>query len=83
MEEDETYDEDLEMDQKQDLVEDEEEDEAFARGYDDEEEIEECAECGLALRKKVVAKIIEGEEYKFCSEECAKDFEESLAKTEE
>ena len=84
MEEDETFDEDTEVKDEKDVADEEEEDEAFTRGYDKDEEIEECAECGTTLRhKKRVSKTIEGEEYVFCSEDCAKDFEESMAKTEE
>ena len=57
------------------------EEEGFQQGYEKEEEVEECAECGVALssEKKVVCEIA-GEEYKFCSKTCAKEFEESLKK---
>jgi hypothetical protein len=54
------------------------EQEAFMSGYTEDEKIEECAECGAAIRpdKKVVREI-NGETLVFCSEECAKEFEES------
>ncbi len=83
MEEEETFEEEMEI--KEDtVVDEEEEEEGFTKGYAEEDEAEECAECGITLRhKKKVTKAIEGEEYAFCSAECAKDFEESLAKTEE
>ncbi len=56
------------------------EEEGFVKGYaEDEEEIEECAECGIAVRpEKKIVKTINGEEYTFCSKACADDFEESI-----
>lgn len=85
MEEDETIEDNPELDNNdEEHIEEEEEDEGFSKGYSEEDEAEECAECGVTLRhKKKVTKSIEGEEYVFCSDECAKDFEESMAKTEE
>ena len=84
MEDDETFEEENEVKEDDILTDEEEEDEGFTMGYAEDNETEECAECGLALRhKKKVTKPIEGEEYVFCSEDCAKDFEESMAKTEE
>ncbi len=61
----------------------EEEEEGFMQGYGEEEEVEECAECGLALKKKRVTREIEGEEYGFCSNACADEFEETISKGEE
>lgn len=86
MDDDETFEEDLEAENNNDdgLIEEEEDDEGFSKGYAEEDEADECAECGVTLRhKKKITKSIEGEEYIFCSEDCAKDFEESMAKTEE
>ncbi len=59
---------------------DEEEEDGFTQGYMEEEAVEECAECGTAIKdkKKKVVKEIEGEEYLFCSETCAKEFAESV-----
>jgi hypothetical protein len=56
------------------------EEEGFIKGYSQDEEIEECAECGAAIdeEKKVVSKI-KDEEYHFCSKECAKEFVESTS----
>jgi hypothetical protein len=53
--------------------------EGFMAGYAEEEEIEECSECGGAIKpeKKVVKEISE-ETYKFCCEQCAKEFEENI-----
>lgn len=58
--------------------------EAFLRGYAEDEEVTECAECGKAIERedKRVSKEINNETYTFCSKDCAKDFEESV-KTEE
>ncbi len=53
--------------------------EGFLQGYSEEEEAEECAECGGAVSdEQKVAKEIEGEEYTFCSKHCKDDFEESF-----
>jgi hypothetical protein len=54
------------------------EEEAFMRGYSDEEEVITCDECGVAIRKKPLNKKIDGENYRFCSKECAEDFKEGL-----
>ncbi|MBI2665246.1 hypothetical protein HYX12_01330 [Candidatus Woesearchaeota archaeon] len=53
--------------------------EGFIKGYAEDEEVTECAECGVAVREeKKVVKEFDGESYTFCSKECAKDFEESV-----
>jgi hypothetical protein len=55
-------------------------DESFMEGYLEDEETTECAECGGAVTpEKKVSKEFEGEEYTFCSANCAEEFEESLA----
>ena len=61
------------------IEEDEADDDAFAKGYKDEDEVLECAECGGAVKegKKVIRAIAE-EDYTFCCKECADDFQESL-----
>ena len=63
---------------KEKLTGDEDSDSGFMNGYIDEEEVEECAECGSAIHEKKVVKTIDGESYVFCSEVCAKEFEETL-----
>ena len=53
--------------------------EAFIRGYSEEDNVIECAECGAAVNEeKKVIKEINDEEYIFCSELCAKEFAESI-----
>lgn len=53
--------------------------EGFMRGYSDEEEVKECAECGSAVsEEKKVEKEVDGEKIVFCSESCANEFEENL-----
>ncbi|MBU0456869.1 MAG: hypothetical protein ABH824_01695 [Nanoarchaeota archaeon] len=53
--------------------------EGFMKGYSDEEEVEECSECGSAIEEdKKVVREIDGERYSFCSKTCADDFEESV-----
>ncbi len=51
--------------------------EAYIRGFEDVEEVEECAECGGAVRESAVQKKIKDEHYNFCSGECADDYIES------
>lgn len=52
----------------------------FMKGYGEEKEAEECAECGAAVKdeKKVVREVGE-ESFTFCSEQCANEFAEALA----
>ncbi len=53
--------------------------EGFMEGYSEDEEVEECAECGSAIDEESrIVKEIDGEVYKFCSENCAKEFEDGL-----
>ncbi|MEK6845683.1 MAG: hypothetical protein AABY26_02900 [Nanoarchaeota archaeon] len=60
------------------------EEEGFMEGFEEEEEAMECAECGTKVSpEKKVTRNVESEEYVFCSEECAKEFEESLGEVEE
>jgi len=52
--------------------------EGFLRGYSDEEEVGECAECGSAVNEENrIEKEIDGEQVVFCSKMCAEEFEES------
>ncbi len=73
-----------ELSTKEEETEALEEEDGFVKGYSEEEDVDECAECGKALNSeaKKLTKEIESEKYVFCSKDCAKDFEESL-KTEE
>ena len=54
--------------------------EGFMKGYLDEEEVKECNECGVAIKneKQAITREIGGEEFVFCSNGCADDFEESV-----
>ena len=54
------------------------EEEGFIKGFEDEEEAEECAECGSAMHEEIVTKIIDGEAVKFCGNACATDYEDSI-----
>lgn len=68
---------------EEEKVIDEEADEGFMKGYEEDEEVEECAECGSAIKKeKKISLTIEGEEYNFCSDFCSKEFEETMGKNE-
>ncbi len=59
------------------------EEEGFIQGYNEDEEVKVCEECGTALRegKKSFHKEINGEGHVFCSKACAEEYEETL-KTE-
>tara|TARA_Y100000310_G_C20486944_1_gene717330 strand:- start:75 stop:344 length:270 start_codon:yes stop_codon:yes gene_type:complete len=53
--------------------------EGFMKGYSEDDEVIECSECGSAVSdEKKIVKEIEGEKVTFCSETCAKEYEESL-----
>ena len=66
-----------------DEVEVSSEEEAFLQGYNEDEKVHICEECGSALRegKKSFHKEINGEDHTFCSKSCAEEFEETM-KTE-
>ena len=53
-------------------------DDDYLKGFEDEEEVEECAECGSALRDNCITKEVAGEVLKFCCEACVKDYEDSI-----
>ena len=53
--------------------------EGFIKGFESDDDPDECAECGAAINpEKLVVKEIEGEKHKFCSKDCAEDFEDSM-----
>ncbi|MBR9683214.1 hypothetical protein GOV03_01620 [Candidatus Woesearchaeota archaeon] len=54
------------------------EEEAFMRGYSDEDEEVTCAECGIAIQGEHLTKEISGENHKFCSKDCVQEFEEGM-----
>ena len=54
------------------------EEEGFLKGFEDDEEVEECAECGSAVHEEPVRKVIEGESMTFCSNACAVDYSDTL-----
>jgi hypothetical protein len=49
--------------------------EGFMQGYDDESNPAECAYCKKILEEDIVEREIDGELYRFCSEEHAEKFE--------
>ncbi len=52
--------------------------EGFLKGYSDQEEVGECAECGSAVNEENrVEKEVDGETLSFCSKSCAEEFEEN------
>ncbi len=54
------------------------EEEGFLKGFEDEDEAVECAECGSAVHEDAVHKLIDGESMTFCSNACAVDYSDSL-----
>lgn len=53
--------------------------EAFMHGYKEKEDDRECAECFSSITDgKEVVRELDEETYYFCSESCAKDFEDSM-----
>ena len=50
--------------------------EGFMKGYDEDKNPAECATCKTILEDVFVEEEINGETYRFCSEECAKKFKE-------
>ena len=63
---------------KEKLTEEEDSESGFMDGYSDDDEVEECAECGSAIHEKRIVKTFDGEAYVFCSEICAHEYEETL-----
>lgn len=55
------------------------EEEAFMQGYSEEEKIVTCDECGVAIHGTPLTKTIDGENHRFCSKECAKEFAEGVS----
>ncbi len=52
------------------------EDQEMLKEMEGDEEVEECVECGGAIREKGVAREVDDEMQRFCSEACANDYEE-------
>ncbi len=75
------HDEDADANEEQ-PIDDEEIDtseEGFIKGYAEDENVSECAECGSAIDKtKKISEEIDGENYVFCSKSCLEEFKESL-----
>lgn len=66
------------------VIDEEESEEGFMDGYSEDEEVEECAECGSAVEQETkVTRKVEGEDYVFCSKKCADEFEESIGPSPE
>ncbi len=74
------FDEETNEGQQQGEEEVDSSDDGFMQGYLDEEETKECVECGAAVREeKKTIREIDGETYVFCSDNCAKEFEDSMS----
>ena len=58
--------------------EDKNSDEAFMEGFEDEMEVDECAECGSDLREETFQKTIDGDSLSFCTTDCAKDYKDTI-----
>lgn len=49
-------------------------DEGFMEGYEEGDSAVKCANCGVVLEEDFIEREIDGEDYRFCSEECAETF---------
>ena len=70
---------------REELIDEEDEitdiDEGFMKGYDEEEKTAECQSCGaLLINENIVEEEIGDQMYRFCSSECATEFEAKKAK---
>ncbi len=63
---------------KKNYEEEDDDADAFMEGYMDEEEVQECDECGSAIRDSPITKEVDGEKRNFCSKVCADEFEETM-----
>mgnify|MGYP001323913226 CR=1 FL=1 len=50
-------------------------DEGFMQGYDEEDKLSECSYCGTILEDNIVEEKFDEELYRFCSRECATNYE--------
>lgn len=48
--------------------------EGFMKGYEEGEKIAKCAQCKKVLEDNIVESEINGDTFRFCSEECAEKF---------
>ena len=48
--------------------------EGFMEGYEEGDSAVKCANCGTILEDDFIEREINGEEFRFCSEECAETF---------
>jgi len=53
--------------------------EGFMKGYNEEESMAECANCGKILTEDIVEEEFDGELFRFCCEDCARKFEQKHA----
>jgi hypothetical protein len=65
---------------REELIDEEDEitdvDEGFMKGYDEEEKTAECTNCGaLLINENIVEEEIDDRMYRFCSSECATEYE--------
>ncbi len=65
---------------REELMDEEDEitdlDEGFMKGYEEEEKTAECQNCGaLLINENIVEEELGDEVYRFCSSECASEFE--------
>jgi YHS domain-containing protein len=73
------YPDEPNQERKEETFEDDSEESAFMKGFNEESEDPVCDECGRAIQEKPIIVEIEGEKHKFCSSDCKEDFEESIS----
>jgi len=54
------------------------EEDDFLKSFENEDEVEECAECGSAIRDHTVVKDVNGDTLRFCSKDCAEEYADSM-----
>ena len=66
---------------REELMENEDEitdvDEGFMKGYEEEEKLSECGQCNKVLENNVVEREFNDELLRFCSSECASEYEKN------
>ncbi len=58
-------------------ISNEDDESSLLKSFEEEEDPEECVECGSAIRDKGFSKEFNEEKLDFCSKLCAEDYEES------
>lgn len=55
-------------------------DEGFMKGYEEDSLMTKCVNCGAILEEDIIEEEFDGDVYRFCSEDCATEFERKRKK---